>query len=219
MVRRGLLWLGVLFILAGVSLPLYVIFVFDYSDREWTPVNVPANLSGQETRGEFTATREDRYEAVVEFAVPSGTSHDDAQDKYSSMLRQPKCGWEHPGLLEIFWAKLNDQPQDVVQSDCWAGINGRGYQDFAVRDLFFFKTEPGQHYTVSARMVAADVRLAKFKPYLKVEAPAVRSEIEGWTLLASIAGMLIGVLVGTPCVIVACRRKRSEYGDSSTAPQ
>ena len=217
MARKSLLWLGILLILCGVAQRLYYALIFDYSDRELTPINVTATRSGSETRAWFTATRQTSYEVSIVMAIPLGTSSDDAMHKYACMMRPPGCHWENDqcreqGRLKVSGAALNGRPQEQedTSADCHYGIRGVGSQQFAVRDLFIFDAVPGKDYVVSARVAAEDATLANRELRLLVEAmPAWRSEEEDFASLVSDTWMLVGVLLGTTLIVVSRRSKRT----------
>ncbi len=169
MVRKVLLWFGIVLILAGISLPLYVALVFDYSDLEWRPIDVAVNVSGRETRAEFTATRQSSYSVTVLIPVPSDTSGDDVRQKYfyACMTGSPNCHAENakcsePRFLRTSETRLNNVAQVGAVSNCSAffGLNERGL----FRDLFSFDAIPGRHYVITTKVLVVDAALARLGP-------------------------------------------------------
>jgi len=213
MMRKSLLWFGVLLILIGILPSLYEFFARDCSDRDLRPVDVGVNTSGRETHAEFTALRQTRYFASVVVEVPRGASDDDAMHKYACMMRQPGCHSDsdqcrEPGQLQVSEIALNGTPQKDESADCHYGINGNGDQRLATRDLFFFDAVPRQRYVAASRISANTPALTKLRPRLIVEASFLESEKEDLTFLGWEMGGLLLVLLGIVSIVVSVRWKR-----------
>ena len=210
MVRKVLLWFGIFLILAGMSLPLYVNCVSDYSQAEWRPIDVVVNTAGQETSAEFTATRQSGYSVAISIPAPRGASDDDVMHKYACMIRSPGCHWENDqcrvsGLLRVSEIRLNNIAKKDESADCHYGVNERGPK----RDLFDFDAIPGRHYVITTKVSADDASLAKLGPRLVVDrSPPWMAEKEDQEGVGSIVGFLSGCLIGIPCIILSLRWKR-----------
>ncbi len=219
MLRRAYSIFGLLLIAVGLSLPVYVVCVFDYSDQELKPFDVVADLSGRETRAEFTSSRNAGYRAAVAIAVPRDAAQD-SQDKhtYACLLRSPKSdnldGYCHTlGRVEVYsWTLANIEHQRPYDWSSYPvlGYDSFGGEDLAVRELFFFDTAPGRHYVVIARIKSDDLVLKRLKPRLiAYPSDAALYDSQAVAFLLALTGMTMCLSIGIFLALAGFRRKCS----------
>lgn len=219
MPRRGLYVAGILAIAFSVVLPLLAFFA-QISDRELTPFDVVADLSGAPTTAEFTAHSDLSYSAFVAMKLPRGASA--MNSTMDCLLRNPAAGPDNTckmrGQLAVTATLTDSNGSQTSLNDAdlatgYTTVGGTGVT--ATRDLGFFNTIAGHHYIVTAHFKSDDPAIRRLKPHLTafINDPGIGESIALGRLIFY-ASLLIGaVLLLTGAAIIFGIRKGRESAD------
>jgi hypothetical protein len=210
--RRGLFVLGVLLIVSGVLLPSFAYF-HQISDRDLTPFDVAADLSGSSTAITFIAGRTESYEAYVAMTLPAGANID---SPLLCLLRSVDAENSHdckaPGRLAAL-ATITDsggirrdlnEPSSPIEEEIVGGS-----KIIAKRRLGFFEVVAGSRYIITARIKSEDQTIRGLRPRLTafVNDPGIYEGIALTHLVFIAATILGGIFLAFGVVLLAIVRR------------
>jgi hypothetical protein len=213
MPRRGSYIAGLLSIGFGAALPVLTFFA-QPSDRELTPFDVVADLSGAPTTATFTAHRNRSYSAFVAMKLPPGASEETSTT--DCLLRDPTAGPDAlckiRGQLAVTAtiADSNGSQTGLNDADPMTGYTTVGSTDVtATRTLGVFNAIAGHDYVVTAHFKSDDPAIRRLKPHLTafINEPGIYAGMAVLHMIFLASLLIAATLLLTGAAIIAGIRK------------